>query len=389
MMMEGKNVMVYTLGNVVTQPKTRYVYENPEPDAATNRRSQEFYDAFADRLNVVAWACGRYGQRSYSPELGPAFSENLKKRMDASLDINIDFSIQMVGHPILHHKEPYFIVCDFIPYVDLKVLDRVSFPYFTIDYPRTQDFLYQEATGVICYTAVQRYMLINWMRLDPCKVTAVCSGVNGFVEADFQKQKSKLILWVGSDFDNKGGHEVVEAFKLLYADDPAYRLTMVGIERQIDHPGITVIPFLHGKDLEKLDDLYRAAAVFVMPSFKENLGLVYLEAMAHKTPVVTTTRGGIAEIIRRTQAGIAIPPGDPVKIREAVLEILTGGDYEGYCERAYCFARKNACWDVAADRMVDAISRWLEHKPVPDDYTDYAIEEKWLPYPSVIHEGPR
>lgn len=386
--MRNKRVMVFTLGNVVAQPKTQYVFENAEAEYTTNKRSQEFYDAFADRLNVIAWACGHYGHRAYSPEDNIAYSEKLMKRMDKFLkNTEVDLSIQMVGYPLIKHKEPYFIVCDYIPHVNVEIMDTIHFPYFNKSYTQSQDYLYKEAKGIICYTSVQRYMLINWMHLDPCKITTICSGVKGFVDKKYKKRKSKLILWVGVDFELKGGAEVVETFLKLYQRDQEYRLVMVGVEKEITHPGITVIPFLCNDDFARLDCLYKEAAVFVMPSYKENLGLVYLEAMAHKTPVIVSSRGGMAEIIRRTQAGIVVPPGNSKLLYDSILEVLSEDKYEDYSQKAYEFADKNAHWEISAERMIDAMEKWLKDKPVPDDYTDYSISEALLPYESVIHKG--
>ena len=135
-------------------------------------------------------------------------------------------------------------------------------------------------------------------------------------------------------------------------------ISLVGINKFFDSiPGVTVYPFLSDQDLSILDKLYSEAAIFVMPSYKENLGLVYLEAMAHKTPVVVTTRGGLAEVVRRTGTGEVVPPGQIQMIVEAIEKVLDPLNYEAYSERAYYFASHNATWEIASKHMVDAIER--------------------------------
>lgn len=177
---------------------------------------------------------------------------------------------------------------------------------------------------------------------------------------------------------------------MLHQRDPEYKLTMVGIDREFPQiPGVTVYPFLHGDDLSKLDELYRKASVFVMPSYKENLGLVYLEAMARKTPVVVTTRGGFAEVIRRTGAGEIVVPGNVEAICEAIEKIHRPEEFERYAERAYHFVANNATWDIVTKNIVDAINRWLSGAPVADDYIDYSMNEKYEKYKSVIKQGVR
>ena len=101
-----------------------------------------------------------------------------------------------------------------------------------------------------------------------------------------------------------------------------YSLTMVGADEDIEcGHGIVSYPFMDD-NFEKLNQLYDEAAVLVMPSYKENLGLVYLEAMAHKIPVVVTSRGGFAEIIRRTGGGEVVRPGNIDDICDAIRTII-------------------------------------------------------------------
>jgi glycosyltransferase involved in cell wall biosynthesis len=59
---------------------------------------------------------------------------------------------------------------------------------------------------------------------------------------------------------------------------------------------------------EQLPDLYRAADVFVYPSLHEGFGLPPIEAMACGCPVITSTRGALAEVIG--EAAVIIEPED-------------------------------------------------------------------------------
>ena len=64
------------------------------------------------------------------------------------------------------------------------------------------------------------------------------------------------------------------------------------------------------------------ATVFACPSLYEPLGIVNLEAMACGTAVVGSCVGGIPEVVADGRTGLLVPPGDPVRLAEA-LAVLT------------------------------------------------------------------
>jgi glycosyltransferase involved in cell wall biosynthesis len=68
-------------------------------------------------------------------------------------------------------------------------------------------------------------------------------------------------------------------------------------------------------------EAYRAADAFVLPSFHEGYGMVFAEAMAHGLPVIATTAGAIPETVP-SQAGLLLPPGDPVALARAIRRVI-------------------------------------------------------------------
>jgi len=71
-----------------------------------------------------------------------------------------------------------------------------------------------------------------------------------------------------------------------------------------------------------LAERYRKAAVFVMPSRREALGNVMLEAMASGVPVVSTDCGGSGDLIEPGVTGILVPVDDWKKMAESALRVL-------------------------------------------------------------------
>jgi colanic acid/amylovoran biosynthesis glycosyltransferase len=63
--------------------------------------------------------------------------------------------------------------------------------------------------------------------------------------------------------------------------------------------------------------------VFGLSSDTEALGVVLVEAMAMRVPVVTTDVGGTTELVKSGENGLAVPPRDPVALAEAIRRIAT------------------------------------------------------------------
>lgn len=74
---------------------------------------------------------------------------------------------------------------------------------------------------------------------------------------------------------------------------------------------------------ENLKSLYyRAADIFVLPSFSEAFPLTLLEAGASGLPIVATDVGGISDILHDGINGFMVKTGDPEDLTEKILTLL-------------------------------------------------------------------
>lgn len=69
-------------------------------------------------------------------------------------------------------------------------------------------------------------------------------------------------------------------------------------------------------------DLLGASDLFVLPSLWEGLGLVFLEAMAVRLPIVASTVSAIPEVVDDGVSGWLVPPGDPDALAAALTDAL-------------------------------------------------------------------
>ena len=65
-------------------------------------------------------------------------------------------------------------------------------------------------------------------------------------------------------------------------------------------------------------DLLAHMDLVVMPSLRESFGIVALEAMAMKVPVVASRIGGLEEVVEHEKTGLLVPPGDAAALAEAI-----------------------------------------------------------------------
>lgn len=81
---------------------------------------------------------------------------------------------------------------------------------------------------------------------------------------------------------------------------------------------ITFVPNLH--DFSKS---LRAMDVFCLPSLKQGLGTIMLEAMAMGKPVIASRVGGIFSVIEDGVTGHLVPPSDSNALAECMLKTLS------------------------------------------------------------------
>jgi len=68
--------------------------------------------------------------------------------------------------------------------------------------------------------------------------------------------------------------------------------------------------------------LMAAFDVFLLPTLQEGFGLVLLEAMAGRTPILSTTVSAIPEIVIDGETGLLAPPRDPAAMGDALIALL-------------------------------------------------------------------
>jgi glycosyltransferase involved in cell wall biosynthesis len=180
----------------------------------------------------------------------------------------------------------------------------------------------RRAAFVLTRSEYVRRSMIDDYGIPPERVAAVGGGINFETLPEPQTlTDAPRILFIGTNFERKGGQQLVAAFQQVRERVPDAELWLVTHHEEIAGPGIRRIA--PTRDRAAITELYRSAGVFAMPSRCETWGDVFLEAMAYGLPCIGTTNDAMPEIIEHGVTGYVVPPDDVTSLAQHLEQLLT------------------------------------------------------------------
>lgn len=169
-----------------------------------------------------------------------------------------------------------------------------------------------------------------------------------------------MLLFCGRLIQRKGVGYLLEAMPEILRRHPSARLVITGEgDCKAAWEALATklslgdrVRFAGFVSNEELAELYAACTVYVHPAIiddqgdTEGLGVVLVEALANRKPVVASRVGGIVDVIRHEDTGLLVPEKDPLALAEAVCRVLDAPEYAaGLAERGLAHARSYFDWD--------------------------------------------
>ena len=187
-----------------------------------------------------------------------------------------------------------------------------------------EEKLYKKSSCIFVMSTHVQKSLVEHYGINVDKIEVVGAGINTdnyrMEPRSYDSYSTKNILFVGVEWERKGGVQLFEAFKLVLKKIPDATLTIVGCVPYIQHPNVNVV----GKiPIEKVSDYYNQASVFCMPTRLEPFGIVFLEAMYHQLPIVASNIGAANDFIEDNKNGYLLPPDDTVGISNQLIYLLS------------------------------------------------------------------
>lgn len=169
-------------------------------------------------------------------------------------------------------------------------------------------------------------------KLNTVPVYTVYNGVDvGLFIRKSRNDNLFCVIGVGNLIEIKGFRYLLSAFAKLHDRLPESRLEIVGegiersmLETQAETLGIAPVVKFSGKlPYAQVADRMAQSDLFVLPSFYEALGCVYLEAMGCGLPTIGVQGMGIDEIIVHDENGLLTKPKDSDDLYEKMYQVAT------------------------------------------------------------------
>jgi glycogen synthase len=231
----------------------------------------------------------------------------------------------------------------------------------------TEAWLTYEAWKVICCSDYMVSHVKYVFGLPNDKLVMVPNGVNtanfeGEMEKDFRSKfalpEEKIVLFVGRLVYEKGVQILINAVpKVLSKVNAKFIIVGSGYMKEqllniVRSMGLEHKVLFEGfMDEATLQKLQRTADVSVVPSLFEPFGIVALEAMAAKSPVVASDTGGLSEIIDHEKTGVKVYPNNPDSLAWGITRVLQDDGFAHYIrDNAYRQVLAKYDWEKIAQQ---------------------------------------
>jgi glycosyltransferase involved in cell wall biosynthesis len=235
-------------------------------------------------------------------------------------------------------------------------------------------WLAYESWRIIACSEYMRNEIADYFQCPRDKIDVVPNGVDTarfdkLDEQDFSSFRNmyalpseKIVFSVGRVVFEKGLHILVRAMPQILEQEPSAKVVIAGKGPELESlrslawslgigEKVLLTGFITDEDRDKL---FKIASCAVFPSLYEPFGIVALEAMAAKCPVVVSEVGGLQDVVQHADTGITVYSDDPDSLAWGILHTLQHPEWAARrVENAYRAVREEYNWDRIAQRTAE------------------------------------
>jgi alpha-maltose-1-phosphate synthase len=259
--------------------------------------------------------------------------------------------------------KPVCLLCDYTT----KLAEQNYPPWFGLSNRGAREWyaleteLYSRASLIFTTNENARQSFIQHYGIPSDRVRVAGAGVDQVHEHPQKTYNEQTILFVGIDFERKGGPTLLKAFAEVRKRLPQAKLMIAGPRPGAPQDGVEWLG--HVSDRQKVRELFSGSTVYAMPSICDPFGLALIEAMSHGLPVVGSTVDAMVEIVDEGVTGFLVAPDNPGTLSDRLIHLLSS---PGVCADLGDAGRKRVqkqfLWKQVVDRVVNGL-RFVYEKP--------------------------
>ena len=218
--------------------------------------------------------------------------------------------------------------------------------------------VFEKATHCMLASEWTKQSVINDYNIPENKITVAPLGANldvipGIGELKKEKNKICQLLFLGVEWERKGGQIALDTFYKLQKDGMQVQLTIIGCVPPVSvaDKNIIVIPFINKHNKEEAVQLYNIfcnSNFLLLPTRAECAGVVFCEASAFGIPSITTNTGGVNTYVQDGVNGFALPlVATAVEYAEKIQQLFRNDEmYEQLCISSRKKYEEELNWDT-------------------------------------------
>lgn len=182
---------------------------------------------------------------------------------------------------------------------------------------------------------------------------------------------SAVLIFVGNVLGEKGVNELMQSFCMLAGDLRGLHLVVVGsgtalsgLASKAEKAGVgNRVHFVGRRAHQEIPGWLSASDILVLPSWREGLPNVVVEAMACSRPVVATMVGGIPEAVEPGESGILIDKGDVRALTQAIAQLASDAAKREAMGRAgRRIVEQRFTWRKNAEKTIEVYREMLNER---------------------------
>jgi glycosyltransferase involved in cell wall biosynthesis len=286
------------------------------------------------------------------------------KSLLAQIKISIELikSRKTVDTVIFYTAYPHYL----IPLIMAKILRKKTIEVVirSTNIPVLDQLYFKLLDGI----SPESNALIEVLGLDKYKKKLLPNGSRYIDESFIIKkrlnERKNIVGFIGRLIKEKGILEFVEAIPQVLNKNSDVNFLIVGngplkteIEKLLDQKDLSdKVKISEWIPHDKIPDYLNKLNLLVLPTYTEGFPTIILEAMACGTPVLSTSSGGIFDIINDMESGFIMKNNSPSCISKNIIRALNYPDIEEIVNNARKIIDEEFSYESAVERYKKILS---------------------------------